>query len=330
MTVVLDQIGLQAVVEMSAFYGEIEGEQIDVFEGVLASLTGFERCVATSSESGAISVMIGALGLQPGDRVIVSPALCYRNIFALLHAGIELIYTDFSPTSFLPNLEEIAERLLSSVKAVIVSLPWGYPESLAGLRSLTSANLVPLVLDITNFLGPLMATPRLAADCDVAVLSMAEGRSDLSLGEGGAIFFRDVTLAAKAKSYTRFSDLDGVHLGINQKLSPVQATFGLERLKALPKELSIHQQDLCALSENISTKGIAVLCPSSSLNGIVGGAVVACRAAVANWSGECQFAYLELSNRLPTLRQFARDCPNAHATAARWCGVSSTFVGRTR
>ncbi len=296
-----------------------KSRHVDRFETELAAWAGFERAVVTSSETGAASVMIGALGLEPGDEIIVSPVIPAWLLFALLHAGLVPVFADFAPGRFTVATDAAEAKLTGRTRALLVALPFGHPEDMSTLHALAKAANVPLIFEISESLGASFRNKPAHSDVDIAVLSLREGHSALSTGEGGALFFRAPSLAEKAKSYARFSDLDGVHLGINQKLSEVQAALGRHRLEMLDATLALRQSRLAELAERVSRSGLVVIEPAVTSKR--GTCVVAARTAALSAFG-AQARPMSLAIDLPASRGMPVDCPQARSAARRWCGVA--------
>ncbi|QDX31011.1 DegT/DnrJ/EryC1/StrS aminotransferase family protein [Dickeya poaceiphila] len=220
---------------MSVAVGDMDNAlaAVSAFEAALAEFACFSRCVTTSSETGTVSVMIGALDFQPGDEVIVSPDVSDWVISALLHAGIALALIDYAPDSLRLNLATLRKKVNSRTRAVLISSHFDCRQDFSALHDLCREQHLFSLLEITPLLTLNPQLPQRCAGFDMAFLSLREGSSAMSTGEGGAIFYRRQDWGTRAKSYSQFSDLDGIHLGVNHKLSGIQCALGQVRLNTL-------------------------------------------------------------------------------------------------
>jgi dTDP-4-amino-4,6-dideoxygalactose transaminase len=195
-------------------------------------------------------------------------------------------------------------------------LPFGHAEDLSDLHKSTLAADLPLILEMTDALGASLLGRTVHKPVDIAILSLREGQSPLSTGEGGALLFRNPLQAAKAKSYARFSDLDGINLGINQKLSEPQAALGIHRLATLQARLDSRQVLLRGIADRLVDAGAELIATA----GDRGAYVVVRRQSTFRISG-IHLAPLTLSFRLPVVRGLEARCPEAIRRAHDWCGA---------
>ncbi|WP_275272984.1 aminotransferase class I/II-fold pyridoxal phosphate-dependent enzyme [Pantoea ananatis] len=203
------------------------------FEAALAGFLGFTACVTTSSDTAALSVMAGAMGLMPGDEVLISPDVSAWVAAALVHDGMKLTLIDYAPSTLHIDAVKLKENLTDRSRLVILSSHFSFPEHEAALQDLCRLHsLIPVVEVTASCLADPERMTRVAG-FDIALVSLREGRGTLSTGEGGALFYRRDDWARKAKSFSQFSDLDGVHQGVNHKLSGIQCALGQIRLTVL-------------------------------------------------------------------------------------------------
>lgn len=218
-----------------------------LFGASLAATAGFDHGLAVSSDSAAVSTLIGALGLQTGERVLVAAHLRPQFVFALLFEGIVPVFVDCLQEDLTLDHLAICAAMTNPMRAAFLAAPWGIAQDLQPIRAALASKGCRFVLDLTECLCTDLAQSRMAASVDVALLSLTEGESPLSTGEGGALLSNDAALMQAALSYQRFADLEGVLPGINQKISAMQAALGLHRLARLGQEKRDAADDLRGL-----------------------------------------------------------------------------------
>lgn len=315
----LDPLEVEVVSKVAEIYESLEGEYVDQFETSLAAWAGFEWAVVGSSETGAASVMAGALELKPGDEVIVSPAIASWLLSALIHAGIVPVFADFASGQFMVAAEAVEKNLGKRTRGILISFPFGHPEDISAIHTIAQDVGLPLIVEVTESLGSSLGTKSVYRYADIAILSLREEDSALSTGEGGVLFIRDAPTAKKAKSYARFSDLDGMNHGINQKLSEVQCALGLYRLGGLDVQLDNRQRILTDLADRMTRNGIAI---KGLADGCKRGKFIVAHKGQSLEAFGAQVRQLTLAVNLPVIRDYpVADCPEAHSMAREWCGV---------
>ncbi|MEI7411153.1 DegT/DnrJ/EryC1/StrS family aminotransferase [Pectobacterium aroidearum] len=224
---------LDAVIAVAA--GDMDASLATVarFESELADWAGFATCVGTSSDTGGVSVMLGALDLRPGDEVIVGPGIPAWVTSPLVHAGLIPVAADDEADTLGVQLASFEQRFSDRTRAVLVSSSFLYHQDIAHVIALSRAKQLVTIVELTASIGTMLDHRQIVEGLDVGLLSLREGVSAISTGEGGAVFFRHREWGRRAKSYSQFSDLDGINVGVNHKISGIQCAVGRHRLQAL-------------------------------------------------------------------------------------------------
>ena len=168
------------------------------FGTALAAFSGLRHGCVVSSDSAAVSTLLGALELQPGDKVLVAAHLRTSFVFPLLFAGLVPVFVDCLTSTLELDAAAIAEAADPDARAAFVAAPWGVMQNAAPLRAALAPFGCPLVLDATDCLSPTLGASGMAAGADVTIVSLSEGHSPLSTGEGGAILSDDEDLVERA------------------------------------------------------------------------------------------------------------------------------------
>ncbi len=224
---------VEAVLAASAGLTDDGTSVLDLYESALALYFRSVAAVAVSSDSGAITVLLEALKIAANDEILV----CYDApawvLGALDQARVKITWLrELGGDSVLKlgTKDEIAD---CRFKAVLCGACDSDGADLQALRGLADGIAVPFLLDLTQLLTVSATVASLVDNADVAFIATGEGQSILSTGEGGALLFRDAGLAERARSFAHFGRLDGIRLGVNHKISPVQAALGCVRLRQI-------------------------------------------------------------------------------------------------
>jgi dTDP-4-amino-4,6-dideoxygalactose transaminase len=221
------------------------GPRTQAFEAAVADWTGIEHAVAVSSGTAALHLACAALGLGPGDEVIL-PALTFvATANAARYVGATPVLADvISPTA--PNLDpnDVERRITNKTKAVIAVHMWGYPAELSKLQDLCDTHGLHLIEDAAQALGARVDGTLAGASSPVGCLSFFS-KKQLCLGEGGMVLTHDEELAKRVRMLRSHAMTSGtwdrhrghedsydvVDIGFNFRLDEPRAALGLSRLK---------------------------------------------------------------------------------------------------
>jgi dTDP-4-amino-4,6-dideoxygalactose transaminase len=250
------------------------GPRTQAFEGAVAEWTGIEHAVAVSSGTAALHLACAALGLGPGDEVIV-PALTFvATAHAPRYVGATPVLADVtSPVA--PNLDpaDVERRITERTKAVIAVHMWGYPAELAALHEICDAHGLHLIEDAAQALGASVNGALAGAASAVGCLSFFS-KKQFCLGEGGMVLTHDEELAKRVRMLRSHAMTSGtwdrhrghedsydvVDIGYNFRLDEPRAALGLSRLARVHAAID-HRRDIVrAYRERLAdTPGITLV-----------------------------------------------------------------------
>jgi dTDP-4-amino-4,6-dideoxygalactose transaminase len=246
-----------------ALLGPVSGTApiVEEYEAALARFLGApgpECVVAVSSGSTAVMAALAAVGVSPGDEVVLTPTCPLCTVYPVMSSGATPVFCDTQAESFSADLADL-ERAIGPRTAAIVEIPmWGYPTPVEPLAELASARGIPLILDLALALGTRQGGRPLWQHGDVATFSTHESKL-LTTGEGGFVVSRDADLAARARSFRQFGHLAGAERGLNLKLGALPAALGLARLRDLAANLAERRSNAAILRAGLSGGGIGEL-----------------------------------------------------------------------
>lgn len=209
-------------------------------EAAFCDYLGSSHAIAVNTGGMALQMSLRALGLKPGDEVLVQVDTCSAAAFAVMNAGATPIFSDISPQTFmLPKDLELPP----SVKAVIATHMWGSPEDVHELRRLCHHRGISLIEDACLSLGA-DAAGRKAGVIGAAGVFSFGCLKPIQAGEGGMIVTDDEALARELRSLRHWGDRtidygirDTVQLAWNGRMSEIVAAVVLEQLRGFPAHL---------------------------------------------------------------------------------------------
>lgn len=220
------------------------GRFVRLSESALERLLNVGRAHVTSSGTTALHLCLRALGVGPGDRVIVPACTFAATAFAVSYTGAEPVFVDSDPHSW--NLDlDLVEDLVNKGEANIV-VPvhlFGNPVDMQRLKEICEPKGVKIVEDACESLGASIDGKMTGTWSDIACFSFY-GNKTLTAGEGGAVVTDDQELADKAlllrgqaqAPNTRYWHID---VGHNYRMTNMQAAilYGqMERFEEIDHE----------------------------------------------------------------------------------------------
>jgi perosamine synthetase len=206
------------------------------YEAALADWFDLPCAVATSSGTAALTVALAAVGVSPGDEVVMSPTAPLCTVYPIMEAGAVPVFVDVHDHGFGIDLDCLAQAITDRTRAVIEIPMWGYPTEVDLLQQGCRARGLPLILDLAHAHGTKLNRLHLAQYGTLSCFSTHE-RKPLATGEGGFILTDNTELATACRSYSRFGNLEGLELGMNYKLAALPAALGSGRLRLLRSQL---------------------------------------------------------------------------------------------
>lgn len=218
------------------------------FEQEFQSFIGHKnQGIFVSSATAGLHLILMALGLKPGDEVIL-PALTFvSDANVVLQLGAKPIFCDsVSIENFNASEYSILEKVTDKTKAIIVVHFAGYPMDLEHLRKISRDKNIVLIEDCAHAPGAYLNGHTCGNMADASFFSFFSNKN-LAIGEGGMVFSKDENLSQKIRSMRshgmsaptldrhegRAFSYDVENVGLNYRADEIRAALGLEQLKKL-------------------------------------------------------------------------------------------------
>ena len=227
-----DELALATSVLMS---GQLTmGPALRRFEEAVRGACDTGYAVGCTNGTAALHLTLLALGVGPGDEVVVPAYTFPATANAAVHTGASVVFCDVEPGRDVSGPDQVAAALTERTKAVMLVHLFGCPADVAGVRAVTDAAGVALVEDAAGALGT-SCDGRPAGSSGVAGCLSFHPRKAVTTGEGGAIVTNDAALAERLRALRHHGIHDGefVDIGLNYRLSDVLAVLALPQLERL-------------------------------------------------------------------------------------------------
>ena len=237
----LTEIEIQSVLEPLLSGWLVQGPKVEEFESKWSSFTGSSYAVATTSCTSALELTLAALGIGPGDEVIVPAFTWISTANVVEHLGATVVFADIDIRTFNLDPNKIEEKITSRTKAIMPVHLFGLPADMKPIVELANNHGMSVVEDAACGFG--------ATYYGVHVGTFGAGgcfsfhpRKAITTGEGGMITTADSEMAIKArrlrdhgaslsdlqrhKGATPYALPDFPDAGYNHRMTDIQAALG--------------------------------------------------------------------------------------------------------
>jgi perosamine synthetase len=254
----LDDEDVAAVVDVLRSDWLTTGPKVAEFEEALAELAGAREAVAVSSGTAALHAAMAALGIGPGDEVVV-PALTFAaTANCVVFQGGTPVFADVEADTLLVDPSAVERVLTPRTKAIVAVDYAGQPCDYDALATLAEAHGIAIVADACHSLGASLHGRPSGSLARLSAFSLHPVKP-VTTGEGGAVTTDDRDLAARMRRFRNHGIAtdhrqraeagawfyEMVELGFNYRLTDFQCALGLTQLRKLPA-FTERRQELAA------------------------------------------------------------------------------------
>ena len=201
----------------------ILGPEVEAFEAELATWLGAPHVVGVANGTDALTLALRAMGVGPGDEVVVPSFTFYASAEAIPPTGATPVVCDVDPETFLVTPETVRAALTPRTKAVVAVHLFGNVAPVAELEALG----VPVLEDAAQAAGALAADGRRAGALGTAAtFSFYPSKNLGAFGDAGAVVTRDAAVAEAVRTLRFHGSPDRVtyeQVGVNSRLDELQA-----------------------------------------------------------------------------------------------------------
>lgn len=232
------------------------GEYVDKFESDFADAIGTKFALTVSNGTSALHLALVALGIGPGDEVIVPGFTFVAPANMVLQTGAQPVYVDIDPQTWCIDINEVEKKITAKTKAIIPVHVYGNVCDVQGLTEIVREHGLFLIEDVAEAMFSKFKGKSAGSFGDAGCFSF-QATKTITMGEGGAILTNKKRLADRMRilrSHGMREEKRYWHdvIGYNYRLTNIQAALGyaqLEKRELLIREKKrIHQRYLNNLS----------------------------------------------------------------------------------
>jgi perosamine synthetase len=217
------------------------GRYITRFEESFAAWNGMPHAVAMSSCTAALHASLVALGIGPGDEVVIPDFTLIVSANTVIQAGARPVLVDVDRATWCLDPALIEAALTPRTKAIMAVHMYGHPCDMPAILEIARRRSLAVIEDCAEAHGAEVASRKVGTFGDAACFSFY-GNKILTTGEGGMVLTRDAALAAKLRLLRdqAFEPPRFVHkeMGFNYRLTNVQAAIGLAQTEKADEKVA--------------------------------------------------------------------------------------------
>jgi perosamine synthetase len=235
----------------------VQGENVKRFEAVTAGYVGRAYGVAVNSGTSAIQCALMALGVGPGDEVLIPDFTFPATANAVVCAGATPVLVDIDPVTCNIDVDDAGMKVTSKTRAIMPVDLFGLPADLEAVEDLCRTHGLALIEDSACALGASMNGRKCGSFGEASVLSF-HPRKIVTTGEGGMVLTdleSAAATAAKLRNHGMEVSPGGVGFvlpGYNMRLTELQACLGIAQMSGIERLITERRRVASAYSDLLS------------------------------------------------------------------------------
>ena len=238
------------------FYG---GEKVREFERACEAKFGVRHAVTVNSWTSGLVAAVGALGLGPGDEVIVPPWTMCASATAILHWNAIPVFADIDPETFCLDVASVEKNLSPSTRAIMSVDIFGQSADMDAIMSFARQHGLKVISDTAQAPGATCNGRYAGTLADIGGFSL-NYHKHIHTGEGGILVTNDDELARRLQLIRNHAEavVEGMGvenlsnmIGHNFRLGEIECAIGIEQLRKLDRLVASRQRAAERLTEGL-------------------------------------------------------------------------------
>lgn len=233
------------------------GKYLQEFERLLRNYLGVKDVIAVNSGTSALYASLLALSLNRNDEVIIPSLTFVATANAVVAAGGKPVFADIKE-DYTIDVRDIEKKINKNTRAIIPVHIYGHPADMDVIREVAEKHSLYIIEDACQSLGSVYKGRQTGSIGDLGCYSFYPSKV-LTTGEGGAIVTNNKELADRLRMIRNHGMLEGYDtrlLGLNLRMSELNAAIGIAQIHKLDKMLSIRRKNATMLSKILEGSSI--------------------------------------------------------------------------
>jgi dTDP-4-amino-4,6-dideoxygalactose transaminase len=206
----------------------ILGEEVESFEDAFGKYVGARHCVGVANGLDALHLGLLALGVRPGDEVIVPSNTYIATWLAVTHCGATPVPVEPDPETHNIDATSIEQAITSKTKVILPVHLYGRPAELDPILAIAGNHGLKVLEDAAQAHGAKYKERRIGSHSHAVAWSFYPGKNLGAIGDAGAITTSDPDTAERLRrlrNYGSEKKYFNQEIGFNSRLDPLQAAF---------------------------------------------------------------------------------------------------------
>ena len=231
---------------------------------------GVRHALAHCNGTAALLASFFAIGLKPGDEVLVPSATHWASVVPMLWTGAIPVFCESELERLGIDAADAEQRITSRTKALVIVHLWGLPSRMTALLDLARRHSLKVIEDASHAPGATWRGKKCGTLSDVAVFSLQTSKL-APAGEGGMLLTNDDAIYEQAicmGDVMRIIELDSpaqrlaaTSYGQKTRMAPLSAAVARVQLKHLDERNALRNRNLGYLSEELARLGFQTFLP---------------------------------------------------------------------
>ncbi|MGI5180568.1 DegT/DnrJ/EryC1/StrS family aminotransferase [Dactylosporangium sp. CA-152071] len=243
----------------------VQGSEVAVFEDEFAELVSGRHCVAVSSGTAALHLLLRANRIGPGDEVIVPSFTFGATAHAVVHAGATPVFADITPDTFTLDPASVAAAITDRTAAIIPVHLFGQPADMPHLNALASRHSLAVIEDAAQAVAAALDGMPAGALGHGAAFSFYPTKNMHTI-EGGMAVTADEQVARRLRLLRNQGMTDRYRyelVGFHARMTDVSAAIGRVQLAALPWWTARRQSNAAVFNDRLRDGTIPAVFPGA-------------------------------------------------------------------
>ncbi|MFC5469672.1 DegT/DnrJ/EryC1/StrS family aminotransferase [Cohnella suwonensis] len=217
----------------------ILGKEVENFESEFAYYCGTKHCIGVANGLDALSLILKAYDIGPGDEVIVPSNTYIASILAISSVGATPLLVEPNLLTYNIDPQKIENVITPNTKAILVVHLYGQTCDMQPIQEIANRHGLKIVEDCAQSHGAIYNGLRAGNLGDAAGFSFYPGKNLGALGDAGAITTNDDRVAEQLRAlrnYGSHKKYENMFKGVNSRLDEIHAAVLSVKLKCLDQE----------------------------------------------------------------------------------------------
>jgi len=238
-------------------WNRLDGDHARQFEEAWAAKLGAKHCLATANGTSALIISLNALGIGPGDEVIVPPYTFVATINAVLMQHAIPVFVDTDPETFQIDARKIEAAITERTRCILPVHLGGSPADMDTILEIGRKHRLPVLEDACQAHLAEWRERKVSMLGALGCFSF-QASKNLNSGEGGAILTNDTDLYRVCQSFHNNgrgdtgSGFGYVRNGANLRITEFQAVLLTEQLKRVENQSRRREQNAAYLTKQLA------------------------------------------------------------------------------